>query len=179
MQSVLLSVAVVGVWGALLAPAAEVRDLRSCLGGKGLAVVLAAAGVGIIATAAGAMGVLGRGDPYGIGLLAPLLDAWPALAGASLVWWLCIPLGFAVMAALALTRTREPLDRVFVSGLVGVVIITAANTTWFQRYVDFAVLLCLLALNARGGRPVRSIDALRWGVVIVVSVAWTLRVALA
>ena len=179
LHSVLLSLAIVGVWGALLAPTAEVRKLRTRLGRRGVVVVLAAAALGIVAIAVGAMGALGRGDPYGIGLLGPLLDAWPVVGGASLVWWLCVPVGLSVVATLALTRTREPLDRVFVSGLVGVVISTAANTAWYQRYVDFAVLLCLLALVACGGRPVRRTDVLRWGVVIVISVTWTLRLALA
>ncbi len=179
LHSVLLSLAVVGVWGVLLAPAAEVRELPSRLGRRGLAAVLAAIVLGVVAVAIGGMGELGGRDPYGIGLLSPLLDAWPGVGGVSIVWWLCVPAGLAVLAALALTRTREPVDRLFVAALLAVVLSTAANTVWFQRYVDFAVLLSLLALVAAGGRPVGRVDILRWAAVVAVSVAWTLRVALA
>ncbi len=176
-HSVLLSLAVLGMWGLLLVPAAEVRSLPARLGRRGVAAVAVAALAGVVAVAAGVLGELGSRDPYGIGLLSPLLDAWPHFWGAGLVWWLALPLGLATLAALLLTRVREPRDRLFVAAVVGVALSTAANTVWFQRYVDFGVLLCLLALVVLGKRPVRRIDVLRWIVVLAVSVAWTVRIA--
>jgi hypothetical protein len=54
-----------------------------------------------------------------------------------------------------------------------------ANPTWYQRYVDFIVLLILFALVASARAPVRSLDVVRWAVVVCLSVAWTVTVALA
>lgn len=178
-HAVFLSLAVVGLWGTLLAPLAELRELPERLGRRGLAVLVAAAVFGLASVGAGVMGELAVRDPYGIGLLGRLLDVWPALAGTSLLWWLLVPLGLVVLAALLLTRTREPLDRVYVAALAGLVLSTAANTAWYQRYVDFGVLLAMLALVTLGRRRAELADVVRWVAVVGVSVAWTVWLALA
>jgi 4-amino-4-deoxy-L-arabinose transferase-like glycosyltransferase len=178
LENVFLTVAVIGLWSVLLVPSDTVRDGWRGLRGAALAAVLAAAALGFVAVGLGVMGSVRREDPYGIGMFGRLLGAWPAVAGSSVVWWVLVPLGLAALAALLVTRVGRPVDRILVVSLVAVVLSAAANTTWFQRYVDFAVLLLLLGLVASGGRRARREDVLRWGVVLVVSAAWATTMAL-
>jgi hypothetical protein len=46
------------------------------------------------------------------------------------------------------------------------------NLSWYQRYVDFPVLLILAALAVSAEVRLRSIDRLRWVVAVVLSVGW-------
>jgi hypothetical protein len=83
-----------------------------------------------------------------------------------------VPLGAAVLAALFATRWRRPSDRVLLVALAAIVLSCAANTTWYQRYVDFAVLLLLGGLVASGAARVRRLDALRWAGILLISLLW-------
>jgi 4-amino-4-deoxy-L-arabinose transferase-like glycosyltransferase len=173
LRNVCLSLAVVGLWGVLLAPADGIAALPGRLHRRGVLAVAAAALVGLTAVAAGAMASLRGGDPYGIGLLGRVGQAWWRVLGTSLVWWTFVPLGAAVLAALFATRWRRPSDRVLLIALAAIVLSCAANTTWYQRYVDFAVLLLLGGLVASGAARVRRLDALRWLGILLISLLWT------
>jgi hypothetical protein len=172
-----LSLAVVGLWGLLLVPADEARALSAKLGSTGLVAVVGATVLGLLAMAGGAMASLRGGDPYGIGLLGRVGQAWWRVLGTSLVWWIFVPLGAATLAALVVTRWRRPADRVLIVALVAIVLSTAASTTWYERYVDFAVLFLLGGLVASGGSRVRPVDVLRWSGVVAISLLWTVMVA--
>ena len=179
LRNVCLSLAVVGLWGLLLAPADDVRALPQRLRRGGLVVVAAAAGGGLVAVALGVMASLQGGDPYGIGLVGKVGQAWPRLFGASLAWWILVPVGTAVIATLAVTRWRRLRDRILVVALAAIVLSCAANTTWYERYIDFAVLLLLGALVASGEAPVRRVDWWRWVGIVAISLIWTVMTALA
>ena len=174
LRNVLLGVAVIGLWSLLLAPADEVRALPRRLGRRGWAAVGCATALGLAAVGAGGVGDLAVTDPLGIGLLGRLCEIWPAVAGASLAWWVLVPLGAAALAALAVTRRERVGDRVLVVGLAALALVGAGNTMWFQRYADYPVMLILLALVASAGRSPRTVDVARWVVVVAVSLLWTL-----
>ena len=95
------------------------------------------------------------------------------MLGTSLVWWTLVPLGAVVVAALAVTRWRRLPDRVLVIALAAVVLSGAVNTSWYERYVDFAVLLLLGGLVASGQARLRRVDGLRWVGVVAISLLWT------
>jgi hypothetical protein len=177
LRDVCLSLAVVGLWGLLLVPADDVRALAERLRFKGGVALLSAAVLALLAIAGGVMASLHGGDPYGIGLLGRVSQAWWKVLGTSLVWWIFVPLGAATLAALVATRWKRPVDRVLVLALVAIVVSTAANTTWYQRYVDFAVLLLLGGLVASGSARVRAVDVLRWTGVVAISLLWTVVLA--
>jgi hypothetical protein len=179
LRDVCLSLAVVGLWGLLLTPADDLRALPGRLHLRGAVAVAGAAIVGVATVAGGAMTSLAGGDPYGIGLVGKIGQAWWRLLGTSLVWWIFVPLGAATLVALAVTRWRCLLDRVLVVALAAIVLSCAANTTWYERYVDFGVLLLLGALVASGEARVRRVDALRWAGVLVISLLWTVMMATA
>jgi hypothetical protein len=67
------------------------------------------------------------------------------------------------------TRWRRLPDCILVVALAAVVLSGVANTTWLQRYVDFAVLLLLGGLVASGQARVRRVDSLRWVGIVVIS----------
>ena len=108
----------------------------------------------------------------GIGFMGMMGEVWWHVFGTSLVWWILVPLGAAAIVALIVTRWRRLPDRILVVALTAVVLSSAANTLWFQRYVDFAVLLTLCGLVACGGARVRRIDVLRWVGIVGISLAW-------
>jgi hypothetical protein len=85
LRNVCLSLAVVGLWGVLLAPADDIRALPDRLHRRGVLAVAVAALVGLTAVAAGVMASLRGGDPYGIGLLGRVGQAWWRVLGTSLV----------------------------------------------------------------------------------------------
>ena len=174
LRNVLLALAVVGLWGILLAPAGDLKALPGKLGTRARAVLVAAVVGCLVALATGALASLRGGDPYGLGLLGRVGEAWWRVAGVSLVWWILTPLGAAVLVALVVTRFEDGRDRVLVVALGALVLSCAASATWYQRYIDFGVLLCLCGLVARGPARVRRIDALRWAGVIAVSALWSL-----
>jgi hypothetical protein len=179
LRDVCLSLAVVGLWGLLLTPADDLRALPHRLHFRGALAVAGAAVVGLVAVAGGAMTSLQGGDPYGIGLVGKIGQAWWRVLGTSLVWWIFVPLGAALLVALAVTRWQRLPDRILVVALAAIVVSCAANTTWYQRYVDFGVLLLLAGLVASGEARVRGVDALRWAGVLVISLLWTMVVATA
>ena len=133
---------------------------------------VAAAACCLVALAAGALTSLHGGDPYGLGLLGRIGQAWWRVDDVSLVWWILAPLGAAALVALAATRFREGRDRVLVVALGALVVSSAASATWYQRYVDFGVLLCLCGLVAGGPARVRRVDLLRWAGLVAVSALW-------
>jgi len=173
LRNACLSLAVVGLWGLLLTPAEDIRALPGRLQRRGLVAVAAAAALGLVAVAAGAMKSLRGADPYGIGLVGRIGEAWWRVLGTSLVWWTLVPLGAVVVAALAVTRWRRLPDRVLVIALAAVVLSGAVNTSWYERYVDFAVLLLLGGLVASGQARLRRVDGLRWVGVVAISLLWT------
>jgi len=173
LRDVCLSLAVVGLWGLLLTPAEDIQALPGRLRRRGAMAVAAAVALGLIAMAAGVMTSLQGGDPYGIGLVGRIGEAWSRVGGTSLVWWILVPLGAAAVVALVVTRWRRLPDRILVVALAALVLSGAANTTWYQRYMDFAVLLLLGGLVASGRARVRRVDSLRWVGVVVISLLWT------
>ena len=177
-RNLLMSLAVVGLWGLFLVPWDELAGLPRALGRRGISAVAAAAVVSLIVIAAGAMDSLGGGDPYGMGLVGRLGIAWWRVAGTSLAWWILVPLGAGTLTSLLLTRSSRPVDRVLVWALLAVVLSSLANTMWYQRYVDFPVLFLLAGLAVSGGPPRRRVDALRVAVVIAVSLLLTLSLGL-
>ncbi len=177
-RNLLMSLAVVGLWGLFLVPWNELAGLPRALGRRGLAAVAGAAALSLIVITAGAMGSLAGGDPYGVGLVGRLGIAWWRVGGTSLAWWILVPLGAGVLTSLLLTRGSRPVDRVLVWALLAVVLSSLANTMWYQRYVDFPVLFLLAGLAVSGGPPRRRVDALRVGVVIAVSLLLTLSLGL-
>jgi hypothetical protein len=177
LRNLLMCLAVVGLWGLFLVPLDELARLPRALGRRGMIAVGATAVLSLAIVGAGAMGSLRGGDPYGVGLVGRLGIAWWRLAGTSLAWWILVPLGASLLAALLVTRTR-PVDRVLVWALLAVALSSLANTAWYQRYVDFAVLFLLAALAVSGGARRRRADTLRVAVVVAVSLLLTLTLGL-
>jgi 4-amino-4-deoxy-L-arabinose transferase-like glycosyltransferase len=178
LRNLLMSLAVVGLWGLFLVPWDELAGLPRALGRRGICAVAAAAVVSLTVISAGAMDSLRGGDPYGVGLVGRLGIAWWRVAGTSLAWWILVPLGACTLTSLLLTRSSRPVDRVLVWALLAVVLSSLANTTWYQRYVDFPVLFLLAGLAVSGGPPRRRVDAFRVAVVIAVSLLLTLSLGL-
>jgi hypothetical protein len=172
LRNLLESLAVIGLWGLLLIPAGQVRSWVAGLGRRGSVAIGAAAMLTVTALAGQAMSSLKGGDPYGMGILAFVGSHYPVFAGTSLLWWLLVPLGAAVLAALLITRIKRPVDRVLVVSLVALLATTMANTAWYQRYVDFPVLLLLCALAVTAGSRFRWVDRARWLAVVAISLAW-------
>ena len=166
------SLGVLGLWGLLLVPIGQIRSWWPGLGRRGAAAVAAAALLTVAALAGQAMGSLKGGDPYGMGIVAFVSSHYPAFAGTSLLWWLLVPLGAGVLTALLATRTGPPVDRVLVVSLVALLATTMANSAWYQRYVDFPILLLLCALAVTAGSRFRWADRGRWLALVVISLAW-------
>jgi Dolichyl-phosphate-mannose-protein mannosyltransferase len=177
LRDVCLSLAVIGLWGLLLVPADDAQTLFERLRFKGRAAVVAAAVLGLLAVAGGVMASLLGGDPYGMGLLSRVGQAWWRVLGTSLAWWIFVPLGAATLTALVITHWRRSVDRILVVALAAITLSTAASTTWYERYVDFAVLFLLGGLVASGSARVRGVDILRWVGVVAISVLWTVKLA--
>jgi 4-amino-4-deoxy-L-arabinose transferase-like glycosyltransferase len=172
LRNLLMSFAVVGAYGLLVVPLDEIKALPGRLGRRGGVVV----GV-VLALVLGALvahslrGVIGA-DPYDLGWLSLVGSYYPGPVGTSLIWWVLVPVGTALVAALAVTRTALPVDRALVVSLVALLATTVVNLSWYQRYVDFPVLLILAALAVGAGVRLRSIDRVRWLVAVVLSVGW-------
>ena len=122
---------------------------------------------------------LGGGDPYGMGILTRTTILYPTLGGTSILWWLLVPVGAIVVAHLLLTRASRLGDRVLVAALVAVLLSAAANPDWYQRYVDFPILLVFTALAVSGGVAFRFLDRFRWAVAAAISLAWVMLFVLA
>ena len=177
LRNIVLALAVVGLWGILLVPADDVAALPARLTRTAWATVAGSAVVTLAVIAAGALSSLRGGDPYGLGLIGRLGQAWWRVDGTSGVWWVLAPLGASMLVTLVATRFREDRDRVLVVALAALVLTSAASATWYQRYVDFGVLLCLCGLVAGGATRLREIDVLRWVGVVAISAVWAFTTA--
>ena len=179
LRNLLLSLAVTGLYGGLLLPAAELRATPLRLGRRGVVAIVSAVGASLIALGLHVMLSLPGAQTLGMGLLARSSVWYPALEGTSVIWWLLVPLGAAVVAYLLYARTSRPTDRVLVTALVAVLLSAALNATWYQRYVDFPILLILAALAVSAHVEFHFLDRFRWVIVVALSLAWTMLFALA
>ena len=172
-RNLLLSLGVVGSYAVLMLPAAEItawwkraRHDRAWLAALALPAVATA---GLLA--AGVLGVV----TSLLGLVSRV--SFPQLEGSSLLWWLFIPLGAAVAAGLLATRLSDVRSRVLISALFGVLLSAMANVRWYERYVDFPVLLVFAGLALVAGVALGRIDRERWllaGLIAVGSFLWFL-----
>jgi phosphoglycerol transferase MdoB-like AlkP superfamily enzyme len=129
----------------------------------------AVAAVGLLAS-----GALGTITSF-LGLVSRV--DFPHFAGASLLWWVVIPLGATVVTALLATRLSEVRDRLLLSMLLGVLLSAMANPRWFERYVDFPILLVFAGLAVVAHVPLCRIDRERWlvaGLIAIGSFMWFL-----
>ncbi len=172
LSNLLLSLAVVGVYGVLMVPSQEIARLPRRVRRRGASIAVAAMALAAAALAAGELrGVVGD-DPYSLGWLSFAGRLYPGPQGTSVLLWILVPIGAAVAATLVLTRCRAPVDRVLVFSLLGLLAATMIGPAWYQRYVDFPVLLLLSGLALTSGVELRRVDRLRWLVVVVLSAAW-------
>ena len=172
-RNVLLSLGVVGSYAVFLLPAAEVaswwRRARRDRAWLAVLTLPPLAALGLLAA-----GVLGLVTSY-LGLVSRV--PFPHLAGSSLLWWLVIPLGATVAAGLLASRLPDVKSRVLLAALVGVLFSSLANVIWYERYVDFPILLALAALALAAGVTLRRSDHERWllaGVIAIASLFWLL-----
>jgi hypothetical protein len=178
LRNVVATLAVVGLWGALVVPLAEIRAVPGRLGWCGWLVLGAAVTASIGALLFRALGNVAGGDVIGIGIVGNLSDAASGPAGISLSWWLLVPLGTAVVVVFAMTRLGTITDRLLVTGLFGVILSAAGNGAWYQRYVDFPVLLLLTLLTVASGCALDRVDRLRLVGVVAISLLWATMYAL-
>jgi hypothetical protein len=178
-RNVILSLAVVGLYGVLLIPIAELSPAPTLWRRRGTIVIGAAAGLSLMSLGLHAMRSLDGGDPYGMGILARTTVLYPTLWGTSILWWLTVPVGAVLVAHLVLTRTSRPRDRVLVAALAAVLLSAAANVDWYQRYVDFPIVLVFAALAVSSGVEFRILDRFRWAIAAAISFAWALLFVLA
>ena len=157
-RNLLLTVGVVGSYAIFMLPAAEIggwwRRLRADHAWLATLAVPAVAAAALLA-----LGVLGTITSF-LALVSRV--AAPRLGGLSVVWWLLIPLGSAVLAGLLSSRLSDVRSRLLVSALVGVLLSSMVNVRWFERYVDFPVLLSLAGLALVSGVSLSRIDRERW-----------------
>jgi hypothetical protein len=167
LRNLLLTLAVTGMWALFLLPSAEVRDwwARAKSDRRWTALVAVSALAALSLVVAGVLGVV----TSFLTLVSRI--PFPAVAGATLLLWVLIPLGAALVAGLVTTRLGEVKSRVLVAALAGILLSSMVNPRWFERYVDFAVLLVLagLALTAHAV-PSRG-DRERWLLAGVIAVA--------
>jgi hypothetical protein len=169
-RNLLLSLGVVGLYGVLMVPAAAISDWWRAA--RAHLAWLAA----LVLPAVGAAGLLAAGllDSVhaGMGLIEHAGANLPRLAGAGLLWWVLVPLGAAVTGGLVAARLREVKTRLLVSVLLGVLVSAMANPIWYQRYVDFPILLAFAGLAAVAGRSLGRADRMRWLVVGLIGLVW-------
>jgi hypothetical protein len=173
-RNLLLTLGVVGFYAVLMLPAAEIatwwRRLRHERAWPIVLALPAAVAAGLLV-----LGVLGTITSFLGGLVSRV--SFPSLAGSSLLWWILIPLGSAVAAGLLATRLSDVRSRVLVSALLGLLLSSMVNFRWYERYVDFPVLLVFAGLAVVGGVTMGRIDRERWllaGLISVGSFLWFL-----
>ena len=172
-RNLLLSLGVVGSYAVFMLPSAEIavwwRRARHDRAWLATLVLPAVAAAGLLVT-----GVLGVITSF-LGLVSRV--PFPQAEGSSLIWWLVVPLGTAVAAGLLTTRLSDVRSRLLVSALAGVLLSATANTRWFERYVDFPVLLVLAGLAVVAGVTLGRIDRERWllaGLISIGAFLWFL-----
>jgi len=166
-RNLLLTVGVVGFYAVLLLPAAEIRDWWDRAHGRhSWALVLGIPGLAALAmVAAGALGTITS--------FLTLVSRVPFIlvGGASLLFWVFVPLGAASIAGLLATRLGDARSRVLLGALIGVLVSALANRVWYERYVDFPVLLLLAGLAVAAGVALRRVDRERWLLTGLASIA--------
>ena len=171
LRNLLLTLGVAGTYAVLLLPVEEVKSWRRRLGGRKGAVLALPAVAALGLLLAGALAPL----PAFIGLVSRLPA--PLLNGSSLFWWLLVPAGAAAVAGLAATRVRDLRSRMLIAALAGLLLSVLANPTWFQRYVDFPMLLLFAGLAAATGVSLQRADRLRRllaGLLFIAAFIWLL-----
>jgi len=166
-RNLLLTLGVVGFYAVLMLPAAEIGDWWGRARGRpSWVLVLVVPGLAALAlVVAGALGTITS--------FLTLVSRVPfaLVGGASLLFWVLVPLGAAVVAGLLATRLGDARSRVLVGALIGVVVSALANRVWYERYVDFPVLLLLAGLAVAAGVALRRVDRERWLLTGLASVA--------
>jgi hypothetical protein len=118
LRNLLMSLAAVGAYGLLVTPLDEIRALPRRLGRRGAVVVGVTCALALGALVAHSLrGVIGA-DPYDLGWLSLVGSYYPGPVGTSMIWWVLVPVGAALVAALAMTRAALPVDRALVVSLV-------------------------------------------------------------
>ena len=157
-RNLLLTLGVVGFYAVPLLPAGEVIEWwKRARRRPSWVFVLAAPGLSALAlVVAGALGTITS--------FLTLVSRVPFILveGASLLFWLLIPLGAAAVAGLLATRLADVRSRLLAGALVGLLLSAMANRVWYERYVDFPVLLLLAGLAVAAGVALGRVDRERW-----------------
>jgi hypothetical protein len=91
--------------------------------------------------------------------------------GASLLWWLLVPLGTGCVVALLVTRWSDVRSRILLGALLALLLSSMANPRWFERYVDFAILLVMAGLALVADVRIGRSDRERWLLAGIVAIA--------
>ncbi len=166
LRNLLLTLGGVGYYAAFLVPAAEIRawwDRRD--DPRWAAVVVLPAAVALALVAAGALGVVTS--------FLSLVSRVPftSVGGASLLWWLLVPLGTGCLVALLMTRWSDVKSRILLGSSLALLLSAMANPRWFERYVDFAILLVMAGLALATDVKIGRSDRERWLLAGIVAVA--------
>lgn len=170
-RDLMLSLGVVGLYGILLLPAATYAGWwRRASERRWWWVTLAL-------PAFAALGLLAAGLFKSVSSFVSHISRvpMPYLAGASLLWWVLVPIGAAAVAALLSTRLSEVKNRLMVVALLGVLVSSMANIRWFERYIDFPIALAIAGLAVVAGVQFTRLDRLRWvacGLIAIASFLW-------
>jgi 4-amino-4-deoxy-L-arabinose transferase-like glycosyltransferase len=166
-RNLLLTLGVVGFYALLLLPAAELRDWWKRVRRRPSWLLVLAAPA-LIALAMVVVGALGT-----ITSFLTLVSRVPFVLfeGASLLFWLLVPLGAAAVAGLLSTRLADVRSRVLAGALVGLLLSAMANRVWYERYVDFPALLLLAGLGVAAGVALGRVDRERWLLTGLASIA--------
>ena len=166
LRNLLLTLGGVGYYAVFLLPVAEIRAWWDRRGDPRwvVAVVLPAA-VALALVAAGALGVVTS--------FLSLVSRVPFISvdGASLLWWLLVPLGAGCVVALLVTRWSDVRSRLLLGSLLALLLSAMANPRWFERYVDFAILLIMAGLALVADVRIGRSDRERWLLAGIVAVA--------
>ena len=166
LRNLLLTLGGVGYYAVFLVPAGEIRAWWGRRGNTRWVVTVLAPAAGALAlVAAGALGVVTS--------FLSLVSRVPfaGVGGASLLWWLLVPLGTGCVAALLVTRWSDVKSRILLGSLLALLLSAMANPRWFERYVDFAILLVMAGLALLADVRVGRSDRERWLLAGVVAVA--------
>jgi hypothetical protein len=155
----------------------QLRALPRSLGHRGGLIVGASVAIALAGLAAGALSNAVGKDPYVLGWLSFAGRLYPGPRHTSILLWAFAPVGAATAAIIGCTRRRTQVDRVLGLSLAALLLTTVVAPSWYQRYVDFPILLLLSCLAVTAGVRLRLIDRVRWIVAIMVSLAWIVAIA--